>query len=135
MFRVSLSDDFLKIKTDKIKLWLCVIVHSNKTKNVKFFFGRKEFKFIRKHEIGDPNFLYVVRFPSLILLALSGSHPQSDDRYVISEVVEQFIYGYPWRLEDGTISRNTTWPAQGWVWIFVQLLSVLLICCYHQQLD
>ena len=43
----------------------------------------------------------------------AGGHPESDDRYVMSEVVEQFIYGYPWRLEDGTVSRNTTWPAEG----------------------
>jgi hypothetical protein len=46
----------------------------------------------------------------------SGGHPEGDERYVITEVVNQFIYGYPWRLEDGTISRNTTWPAEGLCW-------------------
>ena len=25
------------------------------------------------------------------------------DRYVVSEVVEKYIYGYPWHLPDGTI--------------------------------
>ena len=27
----------------------------------------------------------------------------------------QYIYGYPWHLEDGTISRPITWPEVGFL--------------------
>ena len=39
----------------------------------------------------------------------------SDDLYVMSETVEKYILGYPWHLEDGTISRPYSWNNEGLV--------------------
>merc|ERR550519_625389 len=38
-----------------------------------------------------------------------------DDRYILSEVVDKYIYGYPWHLPDGTISRPLTWLNEGFL--------------------
>ena len=34
----------------------------------------------------------------LLVFIISGVHTQEEDIYVISEVVEKYIYGYPWHL-------------------------------------
>ena len=39
----------------------------------------------------------------------------SDDLYIMSETVEKYILGYPWHLEDGTISRPYSWNNEGLV--------------------
>ena len=38
-----------------------------------------------------------------------------DDLYVMEETVKKYIFGYPWHLEDGTISRPYSWPSEGLV--------------------
>ena len=35
------------------------------------------------------------------------------DIYVMEEVVNKYILGYPWHLDDGTISRPYSWPLEG----------------------
>jgi len=42
-----------------------------------------------------------------------GGHSAEDDLYIVKEVVDKYIYGYPWHLPDGTISRPMTWLAEG----------------------
>ena len=37
------------------------------------------------------------------------------DLYIMSETVEKYILGYPWHLEDGTISRPYSWNNEGLV--------------------
>ena len=48
-----------------------------------------------------------------------------DDIYVMEETVKNYIFGYPWHLEDETISRPYSWPAEGLVELTGQV-SVLL---------
>ena len=31
----------------------------------------------------------------------------------MEETVKNYIFGYPWHLEDGTISRPYSWPSEG----------------------
>ncbi len=36
-----------------------------------------------------------------------------DDLFIIRETVEEYVYGFPYHLPDGTISRPLTWPEEG----------------------
>ena len=53
------------------------------------------------------------------------SHQIDKDIYVMEETVKNYIFGYPWHLEDETISRPYSWPAEGLVELTGQV-SVLL---------
>ena len=37
----------------------------------------------------------------------------SKDLYIMEETVKNYIYGYPWRLKDNTLSRPYSWPSEG----------------------
>ena len=36
-----------------------------------------------------------------------------DDLYIVEETVKKYIFGYPWHLDDGTISRPYSWWSEG----------------------
>ncbi|XP_023335354.1 uncharacterized protein LOC111706677 isoform X2 [Eurytemora carolleeae] len=68
------------------------------------------------YSIGDNIGLFpVVYVDRLKYGTLQGGHTVEEDVYVISEVVEKYIYGYPWHLPDGTISRPITWMEEGFL--------------------
>ena len=46
---------------------------------------------------------------------MSDLYSQEQDLYILSEVVDKYIYGYPWHLPDGTISRPITWLSEGFL--------------------
>ena len=37
----------------------------------------------------------------------------SKDLYIMEETVKNYIYGYPWHLDDKTLSRPYSWPSEG----------------------
>ena len=43
------------------------------------------------------------------------------DLYVMQETVDKYILGYPWHLEDGSISRPYSWPSDGLIEITGQV--------------
>ena len=43
----------------------------------------------------------------------SRTDSSNDDLYIMSETVDKYILGYPWHLEDGTISRPYSWNDEG----------------------
>ena len=38
---------------------------------------------------------------------------RANDLYIMEQTVKQYIYGYPWHLEDSTLSRPYSWPSEG----------------------
>ena len=56
------------------------------------------------YSIGDNIGLFPVVFADRHQYAtMPDKFDPAKDRYVLSEVVQKYIYGYPWHLQDGTI--------------------------------
>lgn len=64
--------------------------------------------------IGDVIGLFPIAYADRLLLAQDeSSFSPNNDLFLIQEVVEKYIYGYPYHLEDGTISRPISWFDEG----------------------
>ena len=49
------------------------------------------------------------------------------DLYIMEETVKHYIFGYPWHLEDTTISRPYSWPSEGLIELSGQVHSQLIV--------
>ena len=53
----------------------------------------------------------------------------------MEETVKNYIFGYPWHLEDGTISRPYSWPSEGLIELTGQVSTFSLSRCSESQVD
>jgi len=88
------------------------------------------------YSIGDNIGLFPIVYADRLKYAtISSAYNPQEDFYILSEVIEKYIYGYPWHLPDasqkgsienldksiepitsgGTISRPITWLAEGFI--------------------
>ncbi|XP_059090012.1 uncharacterized protein LOC131885847 [Tigriopus californicus] len=66
--------------------------------------------------IGDVIGLFPIAYADRLLLAQDeSSYSTQNDMFLIQEVVDKYIYGYPYHLEDGTISRPISWFDEGFL--------------------
>lgn len=63
--------------------------------------------------VGDRLCLFPVVYADQIRYSASG-YDEADNRYVISETVERYLYGFPYHLDDGTVSRPIAWAEEGY---------------------
>ena len=45
----------------------------------------------------------------------------------MEETVKNYIFGYPWHLEDGTISRPYSWPSEGLIELTGQVSAFFIL--------
>ena len=64
--------------------------------------------------IGDNIGLFPIVYGDRIRYG-TQDYSKLQDLYIMSETVEKYILGYPWHLEDGTISRPYSWNNEGLV--------------------
>ena len=53
----------------------------------------------------------------------------------MEETVKNYIFGYPWHLEDGTISRPYSWPSEGLIELTGQVSTFFLSRYSESQVD
>ena len=53
----------------------------------------------------------------------------------MEETVKNYIFGYPWHLEDGTISRPYSWPSEGLIELTGQVSAFFLLQYSESQGD
>ena len=75
--------------------------------------------------IGDNIGLFPIVYGDRIRYGTTQNANIPDDLYIMSETVEKYILGYPWHLEDGTISRPYSWNNEGLVELQGQVNSNL----------
>ena len=46
---------------------------------------------------------------------IDNENRRTNDLYIMEQTVKQYIYGYPWHLDDSTLSRPYSWPSEGLV--------------------
>ena len=46
---------------------------------------------------------------------IDNENRRANDLYIMEQTVKQYIYGYPWHLEDSTLSRPYSWASEGLV--------------------
>jgi len=68
------------------------------------------------YSIGDNIGLFPIVYADRLKYSTMPSlFSPEQDSYILSETVEKYIYGYPWHLPDGTISRPITWLSEGFL--------------------
>ena len=68
------------------------------------------------YSIGDNIGLFPIVFADRLRYStMADLYQPEEDMYILSEVVDKYIYGYPWHLPDGTISRPLTWMDEGFL--------------------
>lgn len=66
--------------------------------------------------IGDVTGLFPIGYMDRIKYArYPGAFTLEDDVYIVNKVVEDYIYGWKYHLEDGTISRPVSWLDEGYI--------------------
>jgi len=92
------------------------------------------------YSIGDNIGLFPIAFADRLERAtLTDLWKAEEDRWIVQQVVERYIYGYPWHLPDGTISRWISWPAEGFlepraltVWVDDMFMGTALLAAWSR---
>lgn len=52
-----------------------------------------------------------------------------DDLYIVDKVVRDYIYGWKYHLDDGTISRPVSWLDEGYVEVHGEVVRSVVGSC------
>ena len=67
------------------------------------------------YSIGDEIVLFPIGYADRLRFAKDASQfTYADDFKVINDTVHEYVYGYPFHLDDGTISRPISWIGEGY---------------------
>jgi len=92
------------------------------------------------YSIGDNIGLFPIAYADRLERAsLTDLWNPEEDLWIVREVVERYIYGYPWHLPDGTISRWISWPSEGFlepraltVWVDDMFMGTALLAAWSR---